>query len=419
MTDDVTIKFTADTSSLQSGMRDAAASVNATAGTLRNGAAQIAGSFGALSAAYASSTAQRLQTAQQAGSQMLAIERERENASYRIALTGVKMNQALVREEVQTGRASHEQQLASLLALEDQREAIERRHLQSLLLNATEGSQQYERYQLRLTDIANEGALRRERIELTYNRQVYNDYRRTFEQIGSSVSSAIMRMIEGHESLRQAARKVLLNILQDFIQAQVRMVADWAAGVATQVMTTQAGETAKTTAVAAGVAARTAAEVGGAASSLAASAAGMIQQIIADARAAFAGVFAFLAPVLGPAAAGPAAAAMGTVTGMASFAVGSWQLPSDMIAQVHQGEMIVPAAHTPWAQRVMSNAVTGNGGNGQGKGGITLNHATHFNIQAMDSQDVKRWFKANGKTVMRTINDSVRYGAHLGMSKLT
>jgi len=51
--------------------------------------------------------------------------------------------------------------------------------------------------------------------------------------------------------------------------------------------------------------------------------------------------------------------------------------------------------------------------------GVTVNHATHFNISAMDSQDVKRWFKSNGKTVMRTINDAVRYGAHLGMSKLS
>ncbi|MHB8885805.1 MAG: hypothetical protein ACYC5H_12160 [Methylovirgula sp.] len=415
MTDDVTIKFTADTSRLQSGMQDAAASVNATAGTLRNGAAQIAGSFGALSAAYANSTAQRLQSAQQAGAQMLAMAREREDASYRIALTGVKLNQALVREEVQTGQASHEQQLASLLALEDEREAIERRHLQSLSLNAAAGSADYERYQLKLTEVATQGALRRQQIELAYNRQVYNDYRRTFDQIGSSVSSAIMGMIEGHETLRQAERKVLLGILQDFIQARIRMVADWAAGVAAQVTATQVGEAAKTMAVTTGVAARTAAEAGGASASLAASAAGMIQQIVADARAAFAGVFAFLAPVLGPAAAGPAAAAMGTVTGMASFAVGSWQLPSDMVAQVHQGEMIVPAAQTPWAQGVMSHAAASNGGENSG---MTLNHATHFNIQAMDSQDVKRWFKANGKTVMRSINESVRYGAHLGMSKL-
>lgn len=134
---------------------------------------------------------------------------------------------------------------------------------------------------------------------------------------------------------------------------------------------------------------------------------------LASAQETFAGVFGFLAPVMGPAAAGPAAAAQGVVLGAASFAVGSWQLPSDMIAQVHRGEMIVPAAQTPWAQSLMTNAASA-----AGSSGVTVNHATHFNISAMDSGDVKRWFKQNGRTVMRTVNESVRLGAHLGLSRL-
>jgi hypothetical protein len=413
MSDDVTIKFTADTSDLQAGMADASASVNATAGTLRAGAAQIASSFGALSQAYAAGAAQKVQVAQLTGAQIERIELERENASYQIALNGVKMNQALVKEEAQTAQMSHEQERASLLALEDQREAIEQRHLQTLQSAYNEGSKQYEAYQLKLDTLASQGALRREQVELTYNKQVYNDYRRTFEQIGSSVSSSIMGMIEGHETLRQAAQKVLLSIIEQFIQARIKTVADWAAGVATQVTATQTGEAAKTAAVTAGVAARTSAEGAGAAGSLAANAGSMTAQIGADSKTAAAGVFAFLAPIMGPGAAAPAAAAEGSVMGFASFDAGAWQLPSDMIAQVHQGEMIVPAAATPWAQSVMSTAA----GAGQ-TSGVTLNHATHFNISAMDSGDVKRWFKSNGKTVMRTINDSVRYGAHLGLSKL-
>jgi hypothetical protein len=32
--------------------------------------------------------------------------------------------------------------------------------------------------------------------------------------------------------------------------------------------------------------------------------------------------------------------------------------------------------------------------------------------------DVKRWFQNNGKTILRTINEAVRNGAHLGLSKL-
>ena len=61
---------------------------------------------------------------------------------------------------------------------------------------------------------------------------------------------------------------------------------------------------------------------------------------------AFGGIFAFLAPIMGPAAAGPAAAGeaavMAAAGGIAS-AAGGWVVPSDQIAMVHQNEMILPA----------------------------------------------------------------------------
>ncbi len=103
--------------------------------------------------------------------------------------------------------------------------------------------------------------------------------------------------------------------------------------------------------------------------------------------------------------------------GAASFDVGSWQLPSDMIAQVHQGEMIVPARQTPWAQSLMSNAASGGGGSGNGRD-VHVHHSTNFNISAIDSRDVQNWIKGNGKTIMRTVNDGVRLGMHLGLKNL-
>lgn len=413
MSDNVTITFSADISDLQRGMQQASAAVDATTGALRNGAAQVGASFSSLSAAYAKTATQAAQASQAAAETQLAIAREQENAQFTIAADGIKMQEALVKEETQTALLSHQQELASLLALEDQREQIERRHLQVLQSTYQENSRAYLRVQQEIDTLASQSALRREQIELNYNKEVYNDYRRTFEEVGSSVSSSIMGMIEGHESLRQAAQKVLLSIIQDFIQARIKTVADWLAGIATQTTAMQVGQVAQTTAVATGVAARSSAEQAGAASGVAANASSIISQILASAKEAFAGVFGFLAPIMGPAAAGPAAAAEGAVAAAASFASGSWQLPSDMFAQVHRGEMIVPAAATPWAQSLMANAAGGAGG------GVTVNHATHFNVTALDSQDVKRWFKNNSKMMLRTINEAVRNGSHLGLDKLS
>ena len=36
----------------------------------------------------------------------------------------------------------------------------------------------------------------------------------------------------------------------------------------------------------------------------------------------------------------------------------------------------------------------------------------------MDSRDVSRFLRGNGKAILGAINDSVRKGAHLGMSQV-
>jgi hypothetical protein len=175
------------------------------------------------------------------------------------------------------------------------------------------------------------------------------------------------------------------------------------------------GEALKTSAVVQGVAARTGAETTGSAAASAGTFASVLRSITASAGETFAGIFGFLSPVMGPAAAGPAAEGEGTVlsvaTGMASFAGGSWSLPSDMIAQVHQGEMIVPAGPAATFRSMMES-------NSGVAGTVHVHHATNFNVSAMDSQSVGQFFKNNSKQVMRTINESVRTGSHIGLSKL-
>ncbi len=224
-----------------------------------------------------------------------------------------------------------------------------------------------------------------------------------------------MGMITSHQSLKQSAIKILDQILSMFIQTQVRMVANWLAGQLAQTMATTTSQTAQTAAVTAGVAARTGAEFAGSAASSAATIGSVLHSIMASAGETFAGIFGFLAPVMGPAAAGPAAAGEATVlsvaTGMASFASGAWSLPSDMIARVHQGEMIVPAGPAATFRSMIE-------GNSGVAGTVHVHHATNFNVAAMDSQGVKQFLKNNSKQIMRTINESVRTGSHIGLSNL-
>ena len=413
MADDVKITFSADIADLQKGLAEATSAVAATTGTLQSGAAQIEASFASLGQAYAAGMAQRLDSARTYSDDELSIARSGDKAQTDIALNGIREQQSAIKQQAQLSQTSREQELALLLALESQREQIERGHLTFLQSTYADNATAFAAVQRQIDELASQSALKRQEIERGINQQIYADYRRTFEQAGSSVSSSIVGMIKGHETLRQAVSNVLLSIVQSFIQARIRSVADWAAGIATQTAATVAGETTKTSAVVAGTAARSGAATSGAAADAATTVLAIGKSIVASAAETFAGIFGFLSPLLGPAAAGPAAAGQATVlaagAALPSFAGGAWSLPADMIAQVHQGEMIVPAAA---AARIRDAA------GARGGGDLHVHHATHFNVSAMDSRDVKRFFHGNGKAILGAINDSVRNGAHLGLSKL-
>ncbi len=415
MANDVTITFTADVSDLQRGMQQATSAVQATTSALRGGADQINATFASLSQAYASNAARKITAAQTSGTEELAIARQNEQVQFDIALNGVKEQGSLIKERAQMAQISRQEELTGLLALESQREAIERQYLQFQQSTYQQGTLAYAAAQRRIEELASQSALRRQEIERTVTQQIYNDYKSSFERVGSSVSSSITGMITGQLTLRDAARNIVTQILQSFIQARIKMVADWLAGAAAQTAATQASEAAKTSAVAAGAAARTGLEATASSASMAGTIGAVLKSIAASAGETFAGVFGFLSPVMGPAAAGPAAGAEAAVlsagTGLASFAAGSWDLPADMIAQVHQGEMIVPAGPAATFRSMME-------GNSGVAGTVHVHHAVNFNVSAVDSRSVRQFFNDHSRTIMRAINESVRTGSHVGLSKL-
>jgi hypothetical protein len=116
----------------------------------------------------------------------------------------------------------------------------------------------------------------------------------------------------------------------------------------------------KTGAVTTGAAARAAAETAGATTGLLAQIGNAFAVITADAAKTFAGVFAFLSPTMGPAAAGPASASAAAVEASAAgvaipgLAVGTDMVLSDGLAYLHGGEKVVPAT--------TSGPYTGGGG---------------------------------------------------------
>jgi hypothetical protein len=213
------------------------------------------------------------------------------------------------------------------------------------------------------------------------------------QPIQRAFDTSITGMILGTTTLQKAVANIAQSILAEFVNLGVKMVTNWIAS-----------ELAMSTATEAGAAARTAASGEGMAAGLAIKAANAIKSIATDSAQAFSGIFAFLAPIMGPAAAGPAAAGEATVMAAASgiaSAAGGWMVPSDQLAMVHQNEMILPANISQGLQ----NMISANGGAGAG--------AVVVNVSAIDSQDVKRFFQSNGSLLVSAVNKAMRNGSML------
>jgi hypothetical protein len=209
------------------------------------------------------------------------------------------------------------------------------------------------------------------------------------EPIQRAFDKSITGMILGTTTLQKAVANIAQSIIAEFVNLGVKMVTNWIAS-----------ELAMTTATEAGATARTAAEGEGM------KAVNAVKSIMTDSAQAFSGIFAFLAPIMGPAAAGPAAAGEATVMAAAggiASAAGGWVVPSNQLAMVHQNEMILPANISQGLQ----NMISGGGGNGLGASPVVIN------VSAIDSQDVKRFFQSNGNLLVTALNKAIRNGSAL------
>lgn len=329
----------------------------------------------------------------------IAQKRSTAETMLQIAMDELRREEQAIRQAAADGKITEDQKIAALNANLAQRKQLEMQHLNYLQQAVYfRDAANFAATEDKKTALLARAEADRKQLQTQHMREIEEGYRSTFREIGGSISGSVMGMIQGTMTLRDSARSILLQIIQSFVQGRVMMVADWLAGVAAQTTATVAGQTAQTGAVAAGTAARTGIEGAGAAASAAMIIPSVLKSIAASASQTFAGVFGFLSPVMGPLAAGPAGAASGVVAAAASgvggsFAVGSWALPDNMIAQVHKGEMIVPAAQTPWAQSLMAAAA---GGSGQSGGGhsVTVNYnaerGTPLDVLRTHSREIAR-----------------------------
>ena len=160
MADDVTIKFTADVSDLQQGMQQATSAVSDDQRVAQRRRTDQRHLRIAIASLREATRLPEITTAQTSSDTELAIARQNEQNRYDIALNGVKGQSSLVKEQAQTAQISRQEELSSLLALETQREDIERQHLQFVESTYQQGTVAYAAAQRRIEELASQSALR-------------------------------------------------------------------------------------------------------------------------------------------------------------------------------------------------------------------------------------------------------------------
>ncbi|KAF2991160.1 phage tail length tape measure family protein [Methylocystis sp. MJC1] len=334
---------------------------------------------------------------------------------------GLEQKKSLYDEEAKLKLISEDKKLALTRAAIDEEYSAERGLLQKELALNNQKPQQIQAINNKIKALEEKHADDLEKIDRQSVEKMIQPWHQLVDQMASSFSGSVMELIDGTKKFSDVVRDMARTVVNHFIQMGVQVVADWAKSMLTRVILTQAGETTMTAATAAGAAARQGIDAGAAAAGLAAKALSIIKSIMASAAETFAGVFGFLAPVLGPAAAAPAGAAMATVAGMASvaaFDTGAYNLPSTQLALVHKNELIMPAGPASALRNMLESGGGSGGDNGGGGHTFNISPALHLNIQAMDGKSVHDTLMSNRGEVMKALGKMVRDGAHLGIGAL-
>lgn len=300
---------------------------------------------------------------------------------------------AAIEADAELGKISATEEIAQLRALLETKWALDQDYFEKKLAATENDARTREKlmdeerlaYQKFLTD--------KQKLDTQAVQNSEKAWQNLLQPIQRAFDTSITGIIMGTTTLQKAVANITQSIIAEFVNAGVKMVTNWIAA-----------ELGMTAATEAGAAARTAAEGEGLAAGLALKALNALKSIVTDSAQAFAGIFAFLAPIMGPAAAGPAAAGEAAVmaaAGSIASAAGGWVVPSDQLALVHQNEMILPATLSQGLQGMI-------GANGGGGGSPVV-----INVSAIDSQDVKRFFQSNGSLLVAAVNKAMRNGASL------
>jgi len=278
-------------------------------------------------------------------------------------------------------------------------------------------------------------------------RQTADNSAKAWKEANSEILSAENELVSGimggRETLGQILERLALETATKEIEADVRYWTEHALlnaeigasdaatekgglliHLLTQTQKTAAvvtSQTAQTAATAAGNAARVTSDATAATTSKAITAATAGPAIMADAAQAAGGAYKavvgipIVGPILAPAAAAVAFSGVAAYKGLASLDVGTNVLPTDMIAQIHAGERIIPKAdNTALMNAVAAGPGRGDGDGTGGGGGHTINmngdYHYHAATDGSSPDDFRAALKEHRHEAANQVRQAIREG---------
>jgi hypothetical protein len=371
------------------------------------------------------------ENAKQTAAQIAAIARSDVSTDIAIAKLTLDARRSALDAEVAAGKMAASQKLATLRQLTAEEFSLNEKELEDELKALNEGTAEYARAynQIRelkaklVTDLAkldqqNAADVKREAEQEVTSRKLATNEILNAE--GTLVNNVIgKRKTMGATVVQIAQQFALQEITNDLKAVTMRLLISNTEEARKKALEQggliyhQLVETQKTAASVTGQTAQTAAQVSGdttrltsqasaAAASKAVSATTGAAQIQADAAKAAAGAYSavasipYVGPILAPVAATVAYGAVAAYGTMASLDTGTNYVPRNMVAQIHEGERIVPKKFNPDA----------NGGRGKGSGAGDMH--VHMG-PSMGARDVQRSLKQGG-ALQKTLREMHRKG---------
>lgn len=431
MADDVTIHFGADTDALENGLEDvrgALQSVSPELKRLSEGIGEAAqksapatSSFLQMARSLSDGLTAALRPASAAFSQLGASAGESASAvkaridgEIKVLQEALSTKKTIYDGEARLKNISEGEKLALVKAATQEEYEAQRALLEKEAQLDGLSAQQKQQAQNRIATL--EAAHLKQMLALAYQAAEEQDkiWRDLSSRIGQSLSGTVMGMLQHMTKFREGMRQMAVQVVQYFVSMGTQWIASFAMAVAKNLATHVLGEQAMTAATQLGTAERSASAASGAVADVAAKAATVMKSIMASSAEAFAGVFGFMAPMLGPGAAGPAAAAQATVAGVASvasFDIGAWRIPNDQLAMVHKNELVMTASQGEAFRNLVESGASA-------PPAPQVHAPVNFHIHAMDAPGVASFLQGNGRAIMKAMAAHVRDGAHLGMRGL-